>query len=78
MVYGDYVPVDPQKNSIIAYPHLSKETLERYISYAYLSFYFNPRYLLRQLLRVKGPRDFAQKFSTALQFLMKNFFKANK
>ncbi|MBU1125913.1 MAG: B12-binding domain-containing radical SAM protein [Candidatus Omnitrophica bacterium] len=73
MCYGDYIPVDPAKQSIIAYPHLSKKKLEYYVTYAYLSYYFHPRYLFRQLLRVKGPRDFMQKVSTAGKFLVKSF-----
>lgn len=73
MYYGDYVPVDSAKNSIISYPHLSKERLEKLISYAYLTYYFNPRYLLRQFLRVKNAKDFANKFSAGVNFFAKNF-----
>ena len=65
LYYGEYVPVDPAKSSVISYPHLSKEKLEYFVSYAYLSYYFNLRYLWRQLMNLGGPRDFAQKFSTA-------------
>lgn len=73
LYYGDYVPVDSAKNSIISYPHLSKKRLEYFISYAYLTYYLNPRYLLRQLLRIKNARDFANKFSAGLSFFAKNF-----
>jgi anaerobic magnesium-protoporphyrin IX monomethyl ester cyclase len=74
MYYGDYVAADPAKNAIISYPHLSKKKLEYYVSYAYVSYYLHPRYLFRQLLQVKGPRDFMQKLSTALKFFRKTFF----
>ncbi|TAN63045.1 radical SAM protein [bacterium] len=74
MVYGDYVPADPSKNAIISYPHLSKQELERLVSYAYFSFYFNPRYILRQLFSVKNFQDLANKVKTALRFIKRNFF----
>ena len=74
MYYGDYVAADPAKNAIISYPHLSKKKLEYYVSYAYVSYYLHPRYLFRQLLQVKGPRDFMQKLSTAFKFFRKTFF----
>ena len=73
LFYGDYVPVDPARNAIISYPHLSKAKLERLVSYAYLTYYFNPHYLLRQLVKIRNPRDFWNKFSTALRFFRKNF-----
>jgi len=73
MCYGDYIPVDPSKNAIIGYPHLSKEKLERFISYAYLAYYLNVRYLLKQLLNVKSIGDLSNKFFTAIKFFIKNF-----
>ena len=75
MYYGDYVPWDSAKNSIISYPHLSKKRLEKLISYAYLTYYLNPGYLLRQFLRVRNAKDFANKFSAALSFFAKNFLE---
>lgn len=74
MVYGDYVPVDPSRNAIISYPHLSKQKLERLVSYAYFSFYFNPRYMLRQILSVRSFNDLVNKIKTALRFIKRNFF----
>lgn len=74
MYYGDYIPVDPAKNSIISYAHLSKKKLEEFVSYAYLSYYFRPRYLFKQLLKIKSLRDLYNKFSTAVRFFAKNLF----
>jgi radical SAM superfamily enzyme YgiQ (UPF0313 family) len=73
MVYGDYVPVDPAKESIIYYPHLSKEKLQRYLSYAYLSYYFNPLYILKQIFQIKGIRDLRNKLMTAFNFIKRNY-----
>ncbi|MFA5157412.1 MAG: radical SAM protein [Candidatus Omnitrophota bacterium] len=78
MYYGDYVPADPAKSAIISYPHLSKKKLEYYVTYAYVSYYLHPRYLLRQLLHVRGPRDFMQKLSTAFKFFRKTFSSERK
>lgn len=73
MFYKDYVPVDPAKDAIISYPHLSKEKLEKFVSYAYMSFYFNPRYLLRQLSKIKSVKDLKNKLGTAFNFIKRNF-----
>ena len=78
MYYGDYVPVDSAKNSIISYPHLSKKKLESLIAYAYLSYYFRPRYLLKRIMHLKGPHDLVNKFTTMMRFLVKNFLKKDK
>lgn len=75
LFYGDYIPVDPAKSSIISYPHLSKQKLEHFVNLAYLTYYFNPRYLFRQLSKIKSPRDFCNKCSTAFVFFSKNFLK---
>lgn len=75
MFFGDYVPADSAKNSIISYPHLPKKRLEYFISYAYITYYLNPRYLFRQFLKIKNIKDFANKFSTALRFFTKNFLR---
>lgn len=73
LVYGDYTPVDGTREAIISYPHLSKERLEQFIAYAYLSYYFNPRYILKEIFRLKGYGDFKNKFSAALRLIKRNF-----
>jgi len=75
MFYGDYVSVDPAKSAIISYPHLTKEKLEKLVSYAYLSFYFHPRYLLKQLFRIRGIKDLNNKIKTAFSLIQRNFIK---
>ena len=75
LVYGEYRPVDPAKESIISYPHLSKERLEWHVSHAYLSHYFNPKYLLREIFKLRDYRDFKNKFSTAIKLIKRNFPK---
>ena len=75
MAYGDYVPVDPAKNAIISYPHLSKKRLEELLAYAYRSYYLNPGKILSELLKTKSFRDLRNKFSTGFKFIYRNFLK---
>jgi len=75
MYYGDYVPVDPAKSSIISYPHLSKKRLEQLLAHAYLSFYLNPAYLVRQVLKIRSFSEFKSKFRAFANFMYKNFIK---
>jgi anaerobic magnesium-protoporphyrin IX monomethyl ester cyclase len=75
LYYGEYVPVDPAKDAIISYPHLSKKKLESLIAYAYFSYYFNPRYLFKQLVQLKNPTDLRNKLATAYNFFKKNFLR---
>jgi len=69
MVTEDYVPIDPIRQSLISYPHLTKDEMEEIIRKAYLKFYFRPLYILRRLRRVRGVRDFLNKFKTAMILL---------
>jgi radical SAM superfamily enzyme YgiQ (UPF0313 family) len=75
MVYGDYVPVDPARDAIISYPHLSKEELEDFLRRASISYYLSPLYLLKQLTHLKSPRDFLNKLLTACNFFRKSFLR---
>ncbi|MFH1593294.1 MAG: radical SAM protein [Candidatus Omnitrophota bacterium] len=75
LVYGEYRATDPAKESIISYPHLSKERLEWFASYAYMSHYFHPKYLIRQIFRVRSLRDFKNKLSTGLNLIRRNYLR---
>lgn len=71
MVTKDYVPIDPIRQSLISYPHLTKDDMEKIIRKAYLKFYFRPSYILKRLRKVRGLRDFLNKFKTAMTILKK-------
>jgi anaerobic magnesium-protoporphyrin IX monomethyl ester cyclase len=71
MVTKNYVPIDPIRQSLISYPHLTKEDMEEIIRKAYLRFYFRPSYILKRLRKVRGLRDFLNKFKTAMTILKK-------
>jgi len=69
---NEYKPVDPQQESIISYPHLSKQELDRLVSYAYLQHYFRPAYLLKQLLKVHSFDDLFNKLKTGIKVVRRN------
>jgi radical SAM superfamily enzyme YgiQ (UPF0313 family) len=73
LAFGDYVPVDPARNSIISYPHLPKERLEQLVSQAYRRHYLHPRTLWRELRKVRDLADFRDKLVTGFKFVQRNF-----
>lgn len=75
MITGDYVPIDPQKETIISYPHLSNEKLEELLAYAYRRHYFNLKYVIKQFKQVKSFRDFKNKSSAAMNLFRRNVIK---
>jgi len=72
---NDYVPIDPSEESLISFPHLSREKLNSLLSYAYRTHYFNTKYILNQLKKVQSPRDFYNKFVTGMRTFKRNILK---
>ncbi|NQU73928.1 MAG: radical SAM protein [Candidatus Omnitrophica bacterium] len=56
-VDGYYHPESVQKSAIIEYPGLSSKNLSRIIKMANLSFFFNPRFIIKNLWRLAYPRN---------------------
>jgi radical SAM superfamily enzyme YgiQ (UPF0313 family) len=75
LYYGDYIPVDSAKNSIISYPHLSKKDLENFIAYAYMSYYLSPHFIFKQIFHLENLKDLFDKIITAVRFFNKNFLR---
>jgi radical SAM superfamily enzyme YgiQ (UPF0313 family) len=69
MITPDYVPIDPAKDSLISYPHLSKDRLEYWASRAYREFYFRPSYILKQLADIESFSDLKNKIGAAVGVL---------
>lgn len=69
MTTADYVPIDPMKETIISYPHLPKELMEKMLRASYLKFYFRPAYLVKRVLKIKSPGDFINKIKTGLKLI---------
>lgn len=69
MIVDEYMPIDPIRESLISYPHLTKEEMEKIIKRAYRRFYFRPAYILKRLRRLKGTRDFINKSKAAFSIL---------
>jgi anaerobic magnesium-protoporphyrin IX monomethyl ester cyclase len=72
LAYGDYIPVDPAKKSIVSYPHLPKERLEELVGQAYRSHYLRPRTVWRELRKTRDLAGLWDKVSTGMRFLQRN------
>lgn len=69
LVFGDYVPVDVQKESIIQYPHLKKSEIEKIVKSANLRFYFSLPFILTNFGKLLNPKD----LFAAMKSLFKKF-----
>jgi len=56
-INGEYHPVDVQKRTIIEYPHLKREVIERYIKKANYKVYLRPRFILKNIIRFRRLND---------------------
>lgn len=75
LIGGEYRPVDPSKEAIISYPHLSKDKLDDLLSEAYRKYYFNVRYIARQLWHINSLKDLNRKTSAAIKMFKRNILK---
>jgi radical SAM superfamily enzyme YgiQ (UPF0313 family) len=75
LVHGGYVPVDPARNGIISYPHLSKERMEEIVARAYREYYLTPKALWRELRKTRSLAAFRDKLATGARFIQRNFVK---
>jgi len=69
MIYPEYVPIDPTKESIIDLPHLKHREVEKLLNREWKRHYLNPVFLMRELVTIRSFREFRNKFDT-----MKNMF----
>ena len=79
----EYIPIDPGADSLISYPHLSREDLIKEVKSLYRKHYFNPRYIFRQFLNIKSFEEFKNKSKAGLAIfknilLTKNEKKSKK
>lgn len=75
MIYDDYIPIDPGKESLISYPHLSKEKMEELMNKAYREHYFNLKYIIMQIKNTKSMNDFMNKANTAVNLIRRNVIR---
>ena len=69
-MFGDYVPVDVQKESVIQYPHLNKSTIEHIVKVANFKFYGNPAFIFANWKKFLKPKIFID----SLKSLFKKLF----
>ncbi|MBI3814444.1 MAG: radical SAM protein, partial [Nitrospinae bacterium] len=62
--------INPLGKSMISYPHLSKEELEKLERYAYRSFYIRPRMIMKRVASYRSIKDFVNDIKVAI-----NLFK---
>lgn len=55
---GEYRPTDVQRESILEYPHLSSEEMEKILFRSNLSFFLDPRFVFKQIRRFKSIKEF--------------------
>lgn len=70
LIYGDYVPVDVQKKSIVSYPCLTKEELEKAIREANREFFLSWSFIKKNLWRLKNPVSFLRGLKTVYRKLV--------
>lgn len=61
--------VNPMGKSMISYPTLTKDDLERLEKLAYRSFYLRPGQVVDRLKRIRSPRQFAEAAKIAVRIL---------
>ncbi|MEO0092716.1 MAG: radical SAM protein [candidate division WOR-3 bacterium] len=68
-VFGDYVPVDVQKESIIQYPHLRKSDIERIVRWANFRFYLSLPFIFVNIKRFLRPKELVAGLKSLLKKL---------
>jgi len=66
--WNDYDSID---KSMIEYPNLSKKEIEQAVNTAYKQFYFRPKYLLGQLLKIKSFKQLKQNIKGGFNLIKK-------
>lgn len=56
---GDYVPTDVQRHSILSYPHLSADEMEKILFRNNLKYFFSPYFIFSQMKRFSSVKEFA-------------------
>ena len=69
----DYIPIDPGADSLISYPHLSREELIKSVKRIYRRHYFSPKYLFKQLISTRSLLELKNKLRAA-SGIFKNIF----
>lgn len=71
MITPEYVPIDPTRESIIDFPHLKHQEVEKILNRAWKKHYLNPRYLINQTFSVESFKEFKNKFRTMINMFLK-------
>lgn len=66
-----YKDLDPARKSLINYPNLSDQMLEKITALAYRKFYLRPKIIIRQLTKIKSFSSFFSTINAGLKILIK-------
>ncbi|MCL5985023.1 MAG: B12-binding domain-containing radical SAM protein [Actinobacteria bacterium] len=61
--------INPLGKSMISYPQLSRERLEKLQRWAYRSFYLRPRFIFKRILRYRSPKEVFNDMKVAVKLL---------
>lgn len=67
---GDYIPTDVQRNSILSYPHLSAEEMEKVLFRNNLKYFLSPYFVFSQMRKFTSWKE----FTYALKVLKNKLF----
>lgn len=68
---GEYRPIDVAHSANINYPHLSAPQLENIVRSANLRFFFNAKFIIKNILRLKNISSIMEAFKALLKKLFK-------
>lgn len=66
LIGGEYSMNDAVYESVLSYPQLSKEDMERLIAWAYRKHYFSPYFLFNELKSIRSFTEFFSKLKTGM------------
>ncbi len=69
IVGGEYKPIDVARSAHISYPHLSDKELKKVVHRANLRFFFSPRFIFKNVMRLKNPIYIAEAIRASLKKL---------
>jgi radical SAM superfamily enzyme YgiQ (UPF0313 family) len=66
LIGGEYSLSDAVYESVLSYPQLPKEKMERLVSWAYRRHYFSKHFLMKEITSIRSFKEFVSKVATGL------------
>lgn len=68
---GQWKGIDTYRESIVDFPNMSHEKLEKLVKWCYRSYYLRPLYIMKRLAEVRSPRQFSEYTKTAYNLVFR-------